>query len=187
MLIAVIGYVVASFFSIVVRNAFSGNGLGSALVVSALTQVIVWAVTGAFQIGLYRAALAITAGQQVDFASMFSSENMGPYIATLILYSVGVAVGTLLCVLPGIAFLFFGFLAPFYVLDQQLSPVDAIKASFRTVSSNVGGMLGFAIVTLLVYLAGLLACLVGILVTAPVALLAIAYTYRTANGQPVAA
>jgi uncharacterized membrane protein len=65
--------------------------------------------------------------------------------------------------------------------------MDAVRASFRTTSSNVGQLLPFAIVVFLVYIVGAIACGVGLLVSAPVALLAITYAFRRLHGQSVAA
>jgi uncharacterized membrane protein len=68
-----------------------------------------------------------------------------------------------------------------------MTPGQAIRASFDLTSANLGIMIPFAIVAVLVYLAGFLACGIGILVSAPVALIAVAFAYRSLTGEPIAA
>jgi uncharacterized membrane protein len=129
----------------------------------------------------------VTAGQPIEVGKMFSTENIGPYLVATLLYSLMIGVGFFFCVIPVIVLSFFGFFYAFYVLDQHQSPVESIKSSFRLVNANMGQMIPFAIIAFLVYIVGFIACGVGVLVTAPVCLIAIGFAYRTLNGQPVAA
>ena len=186
MVVAFVGSIIAIVISAVIRNAFSG-GLFGFLLVTAFTQILIFVVTGALQIGVYRSALTVSNGQRIEIGRMFAGDDLGPYLLATIALGVLTFVGFLLCILPGIAVMFFGFFTPFFVLDQHQAPVDAIKSSFRLVSANVGTLLPFAIVAFLVYVVGFIACGVGVLVTAPVSLLAVTFAYRTLNGQPVAA
>jgi len=185
MLVAAAGTLVAGLISGVIRNSFTG-GLFGFLLVTAITQILVFVVTGVLQIGVYRSVLTVTAGQRVEFGRMFSGDQLGPYLVATFLMGVMTFIGFLLCIVPGIVVLFFGFFYPFYILDRRQQPVEAIKSSFQLVRNNVSTLLPFAIVAFLVYIVGLIACFVGVLVSAPVALLAIAYAYRTLNGEPVA-
>ena len=184
MLIVLVGTAIAFGIRFVVFN--STSSVFTALVFSAISQVIYFLIVGALQIGLYRAALAVTSGRPIVFSELYSSENIGPFLMTVFLYGLAVGVGLILCVIPGIVVAFLGFLAPFYVLDQNQSPVDALKSSFSTVQANLGAMVPFGILAFLVYIAGAIACGIGILVSAPVALIATAYVYRSLNGEPIA-
>jgi hypothetical protein len=184
-LVAFVGSIIAFIITEVIRSSLSG-GLIGLLLVSAITQILIWIITTFLAIGLYRAALAVTAGQSFTVGGVFSTENIGPYMIGAVIYGVMVGVGTLFCIIPGIVLAFFGFFWPYYVLDQQQDAVTAIKSSFTLVNANMGQMIPFAIVAFLVYVVGFVACGVGVLVTAPIALLAIAFAYRTLNNQPVA-
>jgi uncharacterized membrane protein len=187
MVVALVGSIFGAIVAGIIRAGFSGRGLFAFLVVSALSQIVLFVITNFLQIGLYRSALAVTAGQRVEFGQVFTAEGAGPYLVVAILYALMVGIGTLLCIIPGIIVAFLGFFAPYFVLDQGLAPVDAIKASFRMVNANLGQMIPFAILAFIVYVVGFIACGIGVLVTGPVALLAVAFAYRTLNGQPVAA
>jgi uncharacterized membrane protein len=183
MLVVAIGFVATGIVAFAAR--FSGaSGL---LVRNMIIGILFSVAVGALQLGLYRATLAITAGQPVDFASMYSSENLGPYLTTILIITVLTAVGDLLCFVPGLIVRFYTYFAPFYVLDQQMSPGDALRASVQITQANLGLMIPFAIVAALLYLVGFLLCGIGVLATAPIALIAVAFAYRRLNGEPVAA
>jgi hypothetical protein len=79
---------------------------------------------------------------------------------------------------------FFG-LAPFYFIDARMSLGDSLNASRRAVSSK--GLAFPILLSIVVGGLGLIACLVGAFITIPVAYVAVAYLYRYAAGQPVAA
>jgi uncharacterized membrane protein len=75
-------------------------------------------------------------------------------------------------------------MAPFFFIDRRMSLGDALSASREAASSR-----GFALPVLLsiiVGAAGLIACGIGVFVTAPAAYIAVAFLYRNAAGQPVA-
>jgi uncharacterized membrane protein len=185
MLVAFVGSVVAAIVAGVIRSSVSG-GLFGALLVTAITQIVVFVVTGILQIGVYRSALAVTAGQPVEVSRMFSSDMLGPYLVATIIVGVLTFIGLLLCIIPGIAVLFFTFFFPFFILDRRQQPMEAIRSSFMLVRSNAGTLLPFAILAFLVYIVGYIACGIGALITAPVALLAVAFAYRTLTGEPIA-
>ncbi|HVM65598.1 MAG TPA: hypothetical protein VMU14_12105 [Acidimicrobiales bacterium] len=185
MLVAFVGSVIAGIITAAIRNSVSG-GVAGALLVTALTQIIFFVVTGILQIGVYRSALTVTAGQPVEVGRMFNTDMLGSYLIATIIVGIMTFIGLLLCILPGIAVLFFTFFFPYFVLDRRQQPWEAVRSSFMLVRANAGTLLPFAILAFLVYVVGFILCGVGVLVTAPVALLAIAYAYRTLTGEPVA-
>jgi hypothetical protein len=184
MLVAFLGAGIVVIVSSVLRSSLGTSFFGF-LLGSALSDLLFTAVTVPLQLPLYRAALAVTTGVRPTTDQLTNFDRLGPFFLTELLVGVGVFIGTLLCVLPGIAFAFLAFLAPFFVLSGQ-EPVDAIKSSVKLVSTNLGPMLLFAVVGFLIYVAGAIACLVGLLVAGPIVLIATAYAFRTAQGQPVA-
>lgn len=183
MLIAFVGSVVATIIGNVLQR--SASGVFALLLAAAVGGVIQFVVSGFLHVGVYQSALAIADGRPVEPAKMFTTDMLGQYLVAMIVYGLLVGVGLILCIIPGLVIAFLGFLTPYYVLDQRMAGVDAVKASFQTTRANVGGLLPFAIVAFFVYVIGLIACGVGLLVTAPVALLATTYVYRQISGRPV--
>jgi uncharacterized membrane protein len=144
-------------------------------------------VSGFLHIGVYNSALAIADGRPVEPSKMFKTDYLANYLVAILLYGLLAAVGLLLCIIPGIVVLYLGFLTPWYVLDQGMAPVDAIKASFQITTKYAGSLILFAVVTWLIYIVGFIACIVGLLVSAPVALLMVTYVFRQLTGRPVTA
>lgn len=135
--------------------------------------------------GLIREALGVTEGRAFTTAGVFKFENIGNVVVTSLLVGAGTFVGYLLCVVPGIIFAFLSMYSLFFVVDKNLAPVEAIKASIELVRANVGPALIWYVVAIVIVFVGELACFVGLLAAIPVALLGTAYTYKKLSGQPV--
>ncbi|MCP4436700.1 MAG: hypothetical protein GY812_14530 [Actinomycetia bacterium] len=152
----------------------------------AVTFFLQFVVGFAVQAGVYRAGLGVTQGRAPSFSMFTDGTNFGAYILTVIVVGLGAMVGYLLCIIPGIIWLFFTVFAPLRALDRGEGPGDAIKGSIDMVRDNIGQVLLIIIVSYLIYIAGALLCGIGLLVSIPVALVAICWTYRVINGEPVA-
>jgi uncharacterized membrane protein len=154
---------------------------------SALSGAISWVVQTAIGALIVRAALDITEGRPLEFGSLFGRIPWGKVIVLSLIVGAIVFVGFILCFIPGIIAAFLLSYATYFLLDDNLEPVDAIKASFALVKNNVGSALVWAILAFFVGLVGLCFCGVGYLVTYPIALIGTAYTYKKLSGKPVAA
>lgn len=152
--------------------------------VSSVLGFLVQIVLGAIVV---RAALDITDGRSVDFGSIWGRIPFGPVVILGILDSVIVGVGFVLFFLPGLIAIFFLSYSTYFLLDRDLSPVDAIKASVNFVAKNFGSAFVWAVIAFLVTIVGVCLCLVGLLATIPIAMIGTAYTYKLLNGQAVAA
>ncbi|WP_217695285.1 hypothetical protein, partial [Mycobacterium sp. IS-2888] len=129
--------------------------------------------------------LDIADGKPVTVGTFFKVRNLGAVVLTSILLAIGVMIGSLLCIIPG---LIFGFLAMFaipFAIDRSLSPIDSIKASIATTRSNIGGALLSWLVQYAVVLVGELLCGIGLIVAFPIAQLIQIYTYRKLSGGQV--
>lgn len=129
--------------------------------------------------------LALADGQQVSIGSFLQPpRNLGSVLVAALLVSIGTSVGYALCFLPGIIFLFFSMFTIPFVIDRNLSPVDALKASFSTINRNLGSALLAYLVVVAVGIVGNAVC-VGGLISIPVSLLIMTYTYRRLSGGNV--
>lgn len=84
--------------------------------------------------------------------------------------------------MPGIIALLFFFFSPFIVIDRDMGPIDAMKASVEITKGNRWQLLGLVVVALLLNIVGILAFVVGLLVTIPITTLAIVHAYRLLGG-----
>jgi uncharacterized membrane protein len=165
----------------------NGTGLGTQLVIGALGTLLFFILTTIMQAGFARGALQLTQGRKPEIGEMFSTANLGQLLLAAILVGVAAAIGALLCFFPALIVIFYTQFTVFFLLDRNLSAVDAIKASAGLVNKNVGTLIGFFLVSLLAYFVGAILCLVGLLVAFPVVYLAQAYTYRRLQNEAVAA
>jgi len=158
-----------------------------ALVMAAIFGFVFVVFGAVMQAGIARGVLAITNGHRLELATMFRFENIVTVIVAGLLVGVATGVGVLLCVLPGLIVAFLSQFYVWFIVDKRLGAVDAIKASFRLISNNVGAMIVFFLATMLAYLVGALLCGVGLLAAVPVIYIAQGYTYRRLQGEQVAA
>ncbi len=169
-------------------DATQGTSLfGGAAIVGFAFNAIGLIVQLIVQSGIIKGSLMLTRGQKIDVGQAFNGINWGQVILASIITGVMTFIGLILCILPGLAVLFFTSYTLYFVIDRDLSAVDAIKASFNMVKANVGTLLLFWLATVAAQIVGLCACLVGLLVAIPVVVIAQAYTFRTLNGDPVTA
>jgi uncharacterized membrane protein len=162
-----------------------------------LALSIVSFVFGIFvQAAFLSGGLDLADGRPVAVGSFFKPRNFGNVVLAGALLSVISAVldlislpGFLFALLSFVAIAVFTFFALFtiaFATDRALPPIDALKASVSTVRSHIGETLISFVVQGVLVAVGLFACVVGVLVTGPLALLIQVYTYRRLSGGPVA-
>ena len=162
------------------------SGFLVTLVVNALLTAMTLVVVMVVASGIIRAALAITEGREVRLSVAFATDKVAPVAVTSLVVGALTFAGTLLCYLPGLLVGFLTSYALFFVLDRDLAPVEAVKASVALVRDNLGPTLLWYVVGGFAALLGALACGVGLLLTVPLVLVATAFTYKRLTGQPVA-
>jgi uncharacterized membrane protein len=162
-----------------------GRTIVHSLVGAVLFQILGTVVGAIAGIGIYRVALMITAGEPVSVGKAFEYDRWGEWIIFSFVFGLMVGVGLVLCIIPGLFVLAYFGLAPFYFIDGRLSLGDSLSASRQAVQSK--GLAFPILLSIIVGGLGLIACFVGVFITEPIAYVAVAFLYRFAAGQPVAA
>lgn len=157
------------------------QGFAGILVVQALGYLV--ALVAA--IGIFNVGLMVTAGETPDLGRAFSSDRWPEWIGFSFVFALLVGIGALFFGIGALVVIAFFGLAPFFFIDRQMSLGDALNASLETTRATPGLPLALALTALVGWL-GVLACLVGVLVTMPVAYVGAAFLYRHATKQPVA-
>jgi uncharacterized membrane protein len=150
-----------------------------------LFSVIGLVVGSVVSLGIYKMALMITIGAPPSLGQAFTYDRWGQWIGFSIVYGLMVGIGLALCIVPGLFVLALFGMAPYFFIERGLSLGEALSASREAASGR-----GYAVPVLLsimVGVLGLIACGVGFLITAPAAYIAVAFLYRNATGQTVAA
>jgi hypothetical protein len=173
--------VVLGLIVIVIQAAMSfigaqfETGLGQALF-----GIVSTIVTYILTVGLIRAALAVVDGVRPEVGMLFRGEGVVNYIIASIVAGLAIAVGLVLCIIPG---LIVGFLFQFYgfaTVDHthREGAFQALGTSARLARENVGPVLLFDLAAIGLLILGALLCGVGLLVAYPVVIIAAAYVWR---------
>jgi uncharacterized membrane protein len=137
--------------------------------------------------GIIRGALGITEGREFQAAQVFKFDNIGPVLVTSLIVGAATFVGMILCIIPGIIVAFLTSYSLFFVVDKNMAPMDAIKASIDLTKNNLGQTIVWYIIGGIIAELGFVICGVGALVSVPVVIIGTAYTYKKLTGQQVAA
>ena len=138
-----------------------------------------WILQILISIGLIRVPLKFIDGQKAEFGDLVTGGKwFFKYFAGSLLYMLIVLGGLILLVVPGVIwavrFQFFGYL----IIDRGLGPVEALKKSWAITKGSFWDLIIFSVLLALVNALGVLALVVGTLITAPISLLAMAFVYR---------
>jgi uncharacterized membrane protein len=166
-------------------SATSSFGIASWIVLglgSIVAMIIAFAIQSAYTSSL----LEIANGQPVTIGSFFKPRNLGAVIVAGVIIAILIAIGYVLCVIPGIIVAFLTMFTIFALLDRNLAPIDAIKASVDITRANLGNAILAWLLSALVVAAGVAVCYIGLIVAAPVATLFLVYSYRRLSGGEVA-
>lgn len=167
---------------------------GTAL--SMLSWVVFAVLAGAMASAYYVGLLDIADGRPVTIGSFFRPRMVASVVvSSLIIGLVSALVSFPLMLVPYIgtlvAFLLSAVVSIFVVfttvaiVDRGLPPVAGIKESIGLVRSRFGESLLVWLISEALLFIGAFLCAVGLLVTAPVALLFIVHAYRKFSGQTV--
>ena len=171
-----------------IQFAFSAasNALDST-VAQLLIQLAGFLVSMLITLGWMRVALELTSGVKPELGDVFKAVGYGPYIGATILFYLGTVIGFILLVVPGIIFVTtFGFYG--FVIAQRgdgVGVTESLRQSLELTRGHRWTLFGMGIVLLLVNLLGLLACIVGVIFTSGITLVAWAYLYRALSGEAV--
>lgn len=151
-----------------------------------LMSLIGWFVSVLISLGLIRIALKIVDGEPVETADLFSRVDLAlPYILASVIVGVMVAIGFVFLIVPGIylaiTFGFFGY----NIVDKNHGIMESIEQSAAITRAQKWDLFGFGVALFFFNLAGALALGIGLLITVPVSMLALAYVYRKISGEPV--
>ena len=130
-------------------------------------------------VGTIKISLTLADAGNPKIGDLFSG---GPvfvsYLLASILFLLSVLAGFVLLVVPGIILLVMFQYYGYFIVDKNMGPVEALKASAALTQGVRWKLFGFGLVLGLLNIAGILLLVVGLFVTAPVSWVAIAFVYR---------
>lgn len=129
-------------------------------------------------LGVIKIALNLVKNKPVTFNTLFQQgKYLLDFIVATIVYDLIILGGLILLIVPGIIWAIKFQFFPYFIVEKNLSPIEALKASSKITYGDKWNLLILGIVLGLLNLAGVLALGVGLLITYPITILAMAYAY----------
>ncbi|MGZ8400173.1 MAG: hypothetical protein ACXWVI_02570 [Methyloceanibacter sp.] len=119
-----------------------------------------------------------------DLSLLWHPRPFWKYLGASLLLSLAVAIGLVLLIVPGVIFGLMFMFTTFIVIERELGPIDAMNASNQLTRGHKWQLLGLVLLLMLINLLGLMALVVGLLVSIPVSTLAFVHAYRVLGGKP---
>lgn len=133
-------------------------------------------------------ALAIIDGRPISGESLLpDGSTLISYIIASLVFSVMLFVGLVLLIIPGlIVAVVFGVYG-WALVDKGLDPIGSLRESSRLTAGRRGQLFVFLLAAIGLNILGLLALVVGVLITSAVTLIAAGHVYRQLDGslQPI--
>lgn len=175
MILAAVGFSMPSMFA---AEAGLGSGIGQLIQGILVTLLVTPLGVGLFMLGIRRSV-----GKSLPTGELFAHYGkMVPLFVVTVLVYLFMLIGFLLLILPGI-YLAIGYsMALPLVVDQGLSPTQAMKTSRKTIHKKWFAYFGLILVMMLAMIIGFLALGIGLFWAGPFCLIAYGIAYRNMFG-----
>jgi len=136
------------------------------------------------RLGVTKSLIAFADGKKPAIGELFScfDKRIVTVFVAGILYSLMVFLGTLLLIVPGIIlgikFMFFGY----FIVDKNAGIMESFKMSSALTDGSKTNIFLFALLLWLINAAGALCLGIGLIITIPLSMVAVAYVYRKLEG-----
>lgn len=190
--LGVLLYIVAQAVLMYVAGVISGypafNPAAAAevpLTPQLIYQLLVAVVGAPLFAGMVMIGIKIARDKPVSGTEVFAHfDKILPLAVASVLMYILIIIGLVLLILPGIYLLVAYMLALPLIVDKGLGPWQALETSRKAITKHWFPFFGFLIVLLLLYLAGALALLIGLIWVVPLLTIAYGVVYRNIFGGP---
>ncbi len=152
--------------------------LGSILnMVSSLVNLLVG-------IGMARICLNAARRRPVQVSMLFGgADSFMPVLGGTILFMLGMVGGLLLLIIPGLIFALLAWTYYYLIVDRQCGVLESFSRAFEMGKLNWGTSLVMSMMSMLMFFAGLLALVVGLLFSTPLVGVMFATAYIMMKGE----
>jgi uncharacterized membrane protein len=149
----------------------------------AVTAPIAFVVSAFLHVGLLRLVLQAARGEAPSFAVLFSGAGrVLPMLGLTLLMGMALVLGFLLFIVPGVILSLGWCMAPYYLVDANLGPIEALEASWEATKGVRGTLFLLFLAMFGIGLLGLVCCCVGMLVAGPLTMVIHAVAYLRLAG-----
>ena len=152
--------------------------------VYSVSMLVTYLLEAFFYVGLYRLSLAAARGERPDFGMIFTgADRFLPMFGTAVLFFLITGFGSVLLIVPGVILWLGLFPSLFFVVDQNMGPIDALKASWSATEGHKAHIFLFGLLSVAMMFGGLMACGVGMLAVVAILSVAMAIIYLRISGR----
>lgn len=145
-----------------------------------VVMVVTWVFDIVVGMGLVRMTLRFVDGDKGELVDLFSPIPLIPnYLIASIVVCIGVSVGFLLLIIPGIYLAVRWYLFPWVLVDKGVGPFEALRQSWEMTRGSVWNLFLLGFLLCFINILGMMALLIGLLVTIPLSVVAVGYAYRS--------
>ena len=138
-------------------------------------------------LGVYKIALNFVDDTPSEVANLFDFFHLVPQlIIGMVIYTVIFLAGLILFVVPGIVWSLKYSLFAYFILEDEMRAMDALRASAAATNDAKWPLLWLELSSIILVILGLLCMVVGVFVTLPVVYIAMAQVYRILKSQTMA-
>lgn len=136
------------------------------------------------KMGLYQSILLMTKGLKSGFDQFYKNwPQFISWVVASVIFAITFTIGLVFLIVPGLYFLARYGLFPFFILDKKLGPLEALAESGKVTKGITWHVFLLFLACFGLNILGLLLFGIGILISVPVTLFALAITYRILTGQ----
>jgi len=152
------------------------GGLG--FIMFALLFVFMMTAQALVQGAINIAWLRLARGQSLKIEHLMEVKRFAkPLIIGSIIFPLGISLGYVLLIIPGVIFMMGCFLYSFVVVDKNLSGVQSLKAAWALTDGHKLDLFLLMLLMSLVNMLGMIPCGMGMIITIPMTYGAMAYFY----------
>lgn len=184
LLVTIIGAIPGGIANGIIAGAELEPGSSEALGVSLTGSLVGVMVQMLFQGGLYKIWLTAGRGGSPSFGDLFT--NMGkvfPILGVMFLTGIVIGLGYVFLVVPGVILACGLGFAPYFVVDKNMGPIEAMSASWKAADGHKANIFLAGIMCVGIAIVGCIACYVGLFVAIPLCYLAHVIIYLRLTGQ----
>ncbi len=172
--------IAAGLFTTVLTSVAGESGASLGAFLTQFAQIIIAAPLNA---GLIMLGAGMAVGAKMRAGSVLSYyDRIVPLAITVILSTILIMIGFILLVIPGIYLSVAYMMALPLVVDKGLGPWQAMEASRKAVTRRWFAAFGLLLILVLLYIAGAIPMLIGLIWVIPLALIAVGILYRNIFG-----
>lgn len=149
-----------------------------------IIRIVGWVIQLTVSLGVVHVALKIYDKKKATFSDLFQKIHLIiPYFIASFIYGLIVVVGLILLIVPGIIWGIKYRYFIYFMVDKNLGPIDALKASSKLTQGVKWNLFFFGLALILVNIIGFICLIVGLFITIPLSMMAEAYVYRKLQGK----